>query len=55
LEYRAVPVFIAGHIAGEFFITAVTEFKMLADGDFLELNGCGHRRIWLLSISVPGS
>ena len=37
LEDVADPFLIAGHAQGEFFITAATEFKELADLDLLKL------------------
>jgi len=38
----AIAVFITGEAEGKFLISAATEFKIPADGDFLELNGQGH-------------
>ena len=47
LEDFAIPVLVAGHIEGEFSVTAATELKELADGDFLKLDGRGHLWAWI--------
>ena len=39
LEDVANPVFIAGHTRGKLLITVATKLKILANGNFLELNG----------------